>query len=134
MIRTISLYVFLTLLLLSAINCKKETSSPPSVNSPSPQKQNVVIAVDTTLTSGIVDNLLKPVYDTMNMKPLEEMDDEIQLSRSDIKRFVIGREKFAALVVENQYPFAGASTGYCDLFIFRFNGKNWETADFMIEA
>jgi hypothetical protein len=71
MIRTISLYVFLTLFLLSAINCKKETSSPPSVNSPLPQKQNVVMAVDTTLTSGIVDNLLKPVYDTMNMKPLE---------------------------------------------------------------
>lgn len=134
MIRTISLYVFLTLLLSSAINCKKETSSPPSVNSPSPEKQNVVMAVDTTLTSGIIDNLLKPVYDTMNMKPLEEMDEEIQLSRSDIKRFVIGREKFAALVIENQYPFAGASTGHCDLFIFRFNGKNWETADFMIEA
>ena len=92
------------------------------------------MAVDTTLTSGIIDNLLKPVYDTMNMKPLEEMDEEIQLSRSDIKRFVIGREKFAAIVVENQYPFAGALTGHCDLFIFRFNGKNWETADFMIEA
>lgn len=66
---------------MSATNCKKETSSPPSVNSSSPERQNVVIAVDTTLTSGIVDNLLKPVYDTMNMKPLEEMDEEIRINR-----------------------------------------------------
>lgn len=134
MIRTISLYVFLTMFLLSLMHCKKQTSvSKPPVNSPILKKQNVVTA-DTALTSKVVDDLLKPIYDTMNMKPFQEMNEEIQLSRSDIKRFVIGKGKFAAIVVENQYPFAGASTGHCDLFIFWFNGKNWEMADFMLEA
>lgn len=134
MIRTILLYVFLTVFLLSLTNCKKETSFPPSVKSPIPQKQNFAITVDTALTSKIVDNLLNPVYDTMNMKPVQEMDEEIQLSRSDIKRFIIGKDKFAAIVVENQYPFAGASTGHCDLFIFQFTGKKWEISDFMLYA
>jgi hypothetical protein len=134
MIRTTLLYVFLTVFLLSLTNCKKETSLPTSVKSQVSKKQYVAITVDTALTSKILDNLLKPVYDTMNMKPLQEMDEEIQLSRSDIKRFIIGKDKFAAIVVENQYPFAGASTGHCDLFIFQFAGEKWEVADFMLYA
>ncbi|GEN78082.1 hypothetical protein [Chryseobacterium hagamense] len=100
------------------------------------EEKKIVVktAIDTALTEKMINVLLKPVYDTMNLKPIPEMDEEITLSRSDIKRFTLRHTKFAAMAVENRYPFAGASIGHCDLFIFRFNGEKWETADFMREA
>lgn len=121
---------------LSLINCRKD-SEPGSTSRQRIMKEKKVApktAIDTALTEKIIDVLLKPVYDTMNLKPVPGMDEEITLSRSDVQRFTLRNTKFAAMAVENQYPFAGASVGHCDLFIFRFNGEKWETADFMREA
>ncbi len=126
----------MVLLALSLINCRKGSETGSTSHQRIMKKRKVIpgTAVDTTLTEKIIDVLMKPVYDTMNLKPVPEMNEEIILSRSDIKRFTLHNTKFAAMAVENQYPFAGASVGHCDLFIFRFDGKKWETADYMREA
>lgn len=118
-----------------SISCKKESQLRGSYSKITKESKAPLKALaDTALSEKVIDALLKPIYDTMNLKPIAEINEEITFSRSDVKRFILNDEKFAALVVENQYPFAGASTGHCDLFIFQFSGNKWKISDFMLYA
>lgn len=89
---------------------------------------------DTALSEGKVESLLRPIYDTLNLKPFEEESDSIALSYSQILRFSLGNRKYAAMAVENRHPFYGASTGHCDFFVFTFDGTKWKISDLLLQA